>query len=78
MDGEKEYKRIITKIKENAWEFTDDVEKARVPPVLRFIAKRNGKHLKENISVHHHMQTRYEPIPASEQRLGWLYRGTGV
>ena len=28
MDGENEYKRMITKIKEIACEFTDDVEKA--------------------------------------------------
>ena len=51
VDGEKEYKRIITKIKEIACEFTDDVEKAHVPVVLRSIAKRNGQHLKESISV---------------------------
>ena len=51
MDGEKEYKRMITKIKEIACEFTDDVEKACVPAVLRSIAKRNGQHLKESISV---------------------------
>ena len=44
VDGEKEYKRMITKIKEIACEFTDDVEKARVPTVLRSIAKRNGQH----------------------------------
>ena len=51
MDGEKEYKRMITKIKEIACEFTDAVEKTCVPAVLRSIAKRNGKHLKESISV---------------------------
>ena len=51
VDGEKEYKRMITKIKEIACEFSDDVEKARVPTVLRSIAKRNGQHLKESISV---------------------------
>ena len=33
VDGEKEYKLMITKIKEIACEFTDDVEKARVPSV---------------------------------------------
>ena len=49
---------MITKIKENACEFTDDVEKACVPAVLRSIAKRTGQHLKESISVRHHMQTR--------------------
>ena len=51
MDGEKEYKRMISKIKEIACEFSDDVEKARVPAVLRSIAKKNGQHLKESISV---------------------------
>ena len=61
MDGKKEYKRMITKIKEIACEFSDDVEKARVPTVLRSIAKRNGQHLKESISVRHHVQTRYDP-----------------
>ena len=51
VDGEKEYKRMISKIKEIACEFSDDVEKARVPTVLRSIAKKNGQHLKESISV---------------------------
>ena len=51
VDGEQEYKRMITKIKEIACEFSDDVEKACVPAVLRSIAKRNGQHLKESISV---------------------------
>ena len=51
VDGEKEYKGMITKIKEIACEFLDDVEKACVPTVLRSIAKRNGQHLKESISV---------------------------
>ena len=51
MDGKKEYKRMITKIKEIACEFSDDVEKACVPTVLRSIAKRNDQHLKESISV---------------------------
>ena len=51
MDGEKEYKQMITKIKEIACEFSDDVKKACVPTVLRSIAKRNGQHLKESISV---------------------------
>ena len=60
MDGENEYKRMITKIKEIACEFTDDVEKASVPTVLRSIAKRIGQHLKESISVRHHVQTRYD------------------
>ena len=59
MDGEKEYKRMITKIKEIACEFTDDVEKACVPAVLMSIAKSTGQHLKESISVRHHVQTRY-------------------
>ena len=51
VDGEKEYKRMISKIKEIACEFSDDVEKAHVPAVLRSIAKKNGQHLKESISV---------------------------
>ena len=51
VDGEKEYKRMISKIKEIACEFSDDVEKAHVPTVLRSIAKKNGQHLKESISV---------------------------
>ena len=51
VDGEKEYKRMISKIKEIACEFSDDVEKARVPTVLRSITKKNGQHLKESISV---------------------------
>ena len=50
---------MITKIKEIACEFTDDVEKAHVPAVLRSIAKKNGQHLKQSISVRHHVQTRY-------------------
>ena len=51
VDGEKEYKRMISKIKEIACEFTDDVEKACVPVVLRSITKKTGQHLKESISV---------------------------
>ena len=50
VDGEKEYKRMISKIKEIACEFSDDVEKACVPTVLRFIAKKNGQHLKESMT----------------------------
>ena len=69
MDGENEYKRMITKIKEIACEFTDDVEKAHVPAVLRSIAKRTGQHLKESISVSHHMQTRYDLYLQVD--LGW-------
>ena len=60
MDGDKEYKRMISKIKEIACEFTDDVEKARIPTVLRSIIKKTGQHLKESISVQHHVQTRYD------------------
>ena len=60
---------MITKIKEIACEFTDDVEKARVPAVLRSIAKRNGQHLKESISVRHHVQTRYDPYLQVDE--GW-------
>ena len=51
VDGKKEYKHMISKIKEIACEFTDDVEKARVCTVLRSIAKKNGQHLKKSISV---------------------------
>ena len=50
VDGEKEYKHMITKIKEISLEFTDDLEKAHVPAVLRSIAKKTGQHLKESIS----------------------------
>ena len=51
VDGEKEYKHMISKIKEIALELTDDMEKARVPAVLRSITKETGQHLKESISV---------------------------
>ena len=60
VDGDKEYKCMISKIKEIACEFTDDVEKARIPAVLRSITKKTGQHLKESISVQHHVQTRYD------------------
>ena len=43
---------MITKIKEIACEFSDHVEKAHVPTVLRSIAKRKGQHLKESISLY--------------------------
>ena len=69
MDGEKEYKQMITKIKEIACEFSDDVEKVCVPTVLRSIAKRNSQHLKGNISVRHHVQTRYDPYLQVDE--GW-------
>ena len=51
VDGEKEYKCMISKIKEITCEFTDDVEKAHVPAVLRSIIKKTSQHLKESISV---------------------------
>ena len=51
VDGEKEYKCMISKIKEIACEFSDDVEKARIPTVLRSITKKTSQHLKESISV---------------------------
>ena len=60
---------MITKIKEIACEFTDDVEKAHVPAVLRSIAKRTGQHLKESILVRHHVQTRYDPYLQVDE--GW-------
>ena len=69
VDGKNEYNRMITKIKEIAFEFTDDVEKARVPALLRSIAKRTGQHLKESISVRHHVQTRYDPYLQVDK--GW-------
>ena len=56
-------------IKEIALEFTDDVEKARVPAVLRSIAKKTSQHLKESISVRHHVQTRYDPYLQMDK--GW-------
>ena len=61
VDGEKEYKCMISKIKEIVCEFTDDMEKAHVSAVLRSISKKTGQHLKESISVRHHVQTRYDP-----------------
>ena len=45
VDGDKEYKHMISKIKEIACESTDDVEKAHIPTVLRSIAKKTGQHL---------------------------------
>ena len=69
VDGEKEYKHMISKIKEIACEFSDDVEKARIPAVLRSITKKTSKHLKESISVQHHVQTRYDPYLQVDK--GW-------
>ena len=60
---------MITKIKEIACEFTDGVEKARVPAILRSIAKRTSQHLKKSISVRHHVQTRYDPYLQVDE--GW-------
>ena len=51
VDGEKEYKHMISKIKEIACEFSDDMEKARIPAVLRSITKKTSQHLKKSISV---------------------------
>ena len=69
VDGEKEYKCMISKIKEISLEFTDDMEKAHVPAVLRSIAKKTSQHLKESISVWHHVQTRFDQyLPVDE---GW-------
>ena len=45
------------------------MERACVPAVLRSIAKRNGQHLKERISVQHHVQTRYDPYLQVDE--GW-------
>ena len=69
VDGEKEYKRMISKIKEILLEFTDDLEKACVPAVLRSITKKTGQHLKESISVRHHVQTRFDPYLNVDE--GW-------
>ena len=60
---------MITKIKEIACEFTDDVEKAHIPALLRSIAKRTGQHLKESILVRHQVQTRYDPYLQVDE--GW-------
>ena len=69
VDGDKEYKHMISKIKEIACEFTDDVENAHIPAVLRSIAKKTGQHLKESISVPQHVQTRYDPYLQVDE--GW-------
>ena len=42
---------MISKIKEIACEFSDDMEKAHLPAVLRSIGKKTSQHLKESISV---------------------------
>ena len=69
VDGEQEYKRMITKIKEISLEITDDLEDAQVPAVVQSIAKRNGQHLKESITVRHHIQTRFDPYLNVDE--GW-------
>ena len=69
VDGEKEYKCMITKIKEISLEFTDDLEKAQVPAMLQSITKKNGQHLKESITVKHHVQMRYDPYVKVDE--GW-------
>ena len=69
VDGEQEYKCMITKIKEISLEFTDDLEAAQLPAVVWSIAKRNGQHLKESIAVRHHIQMRYDPY--LEVNEGW-------
>ena len=69
VDGEQEYKRMITKIKEISLEFTDDLEAAQVPAVVWSITKRNGQHLKESIAVRHHIQMRYDPYLEVDE--GW-------
>ena len=51
VDGEKEYKHMISKIKEIACEFSEYVEKACISTVLRSITKKNSQHLKESNSV---------------------------
>ena len=69
VDGEKEYKHMISKIKEISLDFTDDMEKAQVPAVVRLITKRTGQHLKESISVLHHVQMRFDPYLKMDK--GW-------
>ena len=69
MDGEQEFKHMITKIKEISLEFTDDLETGRVPAVVWSITKRNGQHLKESIAVRHHIQMRYDPYLEVDK--GW-------
>ena len=51
VDGDQEYKCMISKMKENSLELTDDMKNAQVPSVVRSIAKRTGQHLKESITV---------------------------
>ena len=60
MDGEQEYKCMISKIKEFSLEFVDDLDGARVPAVMRSITKKTGEYLKESTSVQHHVQTRFD------------------
>ena len=69
MDCVKKYKRMISKFKEISLEFTDDMEKAKVPAVVRLITKRTGLHLKESISVQHHVQMRFDPYLKMDK--GW-------
>ena len=69
VDGDKEYKHMISKIKEISLEFVDDLEGAHVPAVVRSITKKTGQHLKESISVRHHVQTRYDPYLQVDK--GW-------
>ena len=69
VDGEQEYKCMISKIKEISLEFTDDLEKAQVPAVVRSITKRNGQHLKESIAVRSDIQTRFDPYSNVDE--GW-------
>ena len=69
VDGEKEYTRMITKIKQISLEFVDDLEGAHIPAVLRSITKRTGQHLKESISVQHHVQMRFDPYLNVDE--GW-------
>ena len=51
VDGEKEYKHMLSKIKEISLEFTVDLEDGHVPAVLKSISKKTSQHLKETISV---------------------------
>ena len=69
VDGEKEYKCMISKIKKISLDFTDDLEDAHVPAVLRSINKKTSQHLKESISAQHQGQTRFDPYLNMDK--GW-------
>ena len=61
MDGVKAYTWMVSKIKDISLVFVDDQEGACVPAEVRSITKRTGQHFKENVSVQHHVQMRFDP-----------------